>query len=418
MKNLNKKIGYLISDNEGKIKFFGGKIKKILEINSMSKKTRIFNFFSKDKITKIIDSWININQKKINKIQSIIKNNNTNYKYLINIIPKIHNKKTYYILIINPTKLINKTNKIYEIIQKIKFIIRSKFLLGSLIPLIFSIIWSIQYIEINKINIEVIAMIIISSLSLHSAANTINDFFDWKSKADKINHDYLITNTGGSRAIELQIITPKKMLNLSIILLSISVISGFYIINKCGITVLNIGLIALFGVIFYTSPPIYLSSKRGAGELLHILCLGPLFVIGTTFCLTKYFSVNEFIIGLPIGILITSCLWANEYPDIKSDSITGKNNLVVIMGKKNFNIILFIMIISSYISIIIFVFLLNNSKLFLITFLSLPTAIKIIKKSSKLKNNFKLINNICFLTFKLYILFNLLLIIATVINNL
>jgi 1,4-dihydroxy-2-naphthoate polyprenyltransferase len=41
-----------------------------------------------------------------------------------------------------------------------------------------------------------------------------------------------------------------------------------------------------------------------------------------------------FFIGLPIGLLTTAILWINQFPDMASDALSGKYNLVVVLGKE------------------------------------------------------------------------------------
>ena len=43
---------------------------------------------------------------------------------------------------------------------------------------------------------------------------------------------------------------------------------------------------------------------------------------------------NLLILGVPIGLLTTNILFINQYPDQASDKISGKNHLVVLLGKK------------------------------------------------------------------------------------
>ena len=45
-------------------------------------------------------------------------------------------------------------------------------------------------------------------------------------------------------------------------------------------------------------------------------------------------NIRDFIfIGLPLGLLTTNILFINQFPDHNSDKITGKINLVVLLGK-------------------------------------------------------------------------------------
>ena len=39
--------------------------------------------------------------------------------------------------------------------------------------------------------------------------------------------------------------------------------------------------------------------------------------------------------GIPFGFLTTNILYINQYPDTISDATTGKNHLIVTLGKKN-----------------------------------------------------------------------------------
>ena len=76
------------------------------------------------------------------------------------------------------------------------------------------------------------------------------------------------------------------------------------------------------------------------GELSIFLSFGPLLTLGTGFAIfngdfanSEHF-LNCMLIGIPMGILTTNILLINEFPDMKSDAITGKNHLVVTFGKK------------------------------------------------------------------------------------
>jgi 1,4-dihydroxy-2-naphthoate octaprenyltransferase len=56
---------------------------------------------------------------------------------------------------------------------------------------------------------------------------------------------------------------------------------------------------------------------------------------GTVFALSGRFDAGTFMIGVPLGLLTTAILWINEFPDAPSDQASGKNHLVVTLGKKN-----------------------------------------------------------------------------------
>ena len=116
------------------------------------------------------------------------------------------------------------------------------------------------------------------------------------------------------------------------------------------------------------------------------LSFGPLLTLGTAYAISKetilIFSdtfYNLLLLGVPMGLLTTNILYINQFPDALSDAITGKNNLVVTLGKKlarwPYFIFLLLAFLSSYSMVSIFsrnlenfrydIFLIGISLLFL-----------------------------------------------------
>ena len=199
-------------------------------------------------------------------------------------------------------------------------------------------------------------------LFFHLFSNLYNDFFDVTHGTDEANTEYFNAGmnspilkgaqlSGGSRAVELGLITLKGTKNLANIMFSLGVITAAGILYlsflNTGSTsnLINSALIAIIGVLigyFYTAKPIRLSSLYGLGELSIFLAFGPLLTLGTGFAIsndTIGLFTSEFynllILGIPIGLLTTNILFINQYPDYTSDKEMGKNNLVVLLGKKS-----------------------------------------------------------------------------------
>ncbi len=211
-------------------------------------------------------------------------------------------------------------------------------------------------------NILNFVLCIFGVLIAHLGVNVLNDYFDVKDGTDEENSDYFQQISGGSRAIELGLITLQGTKRLGTILTLIALIIGGLILlstNSANITsVMLIGLIGLFLGYFYTAPPLRLVARKGLGELTIFLAFGPLITLGTAFAIfNKDLSSTEhllncLLIGIPMGLLTTNILLINEFPDMKSDMKTNKNHLVVTFGKKNsrwiYLIILLLSIFSTY----------------------------------------------------------------------
>jgi 1,4-dihydroxy-2-naphthoate octaprenyltransferase len=116
--------------------------------------------------------------------------------------------------------------------------------------------------------------------------------------------------------------------------LLISTSIGLILTIQKGPGVLLFGAVGAFSAFFYTAPPLRLAARRGLGELLVALNFGPLAVAGTVYALTGRVSWNDFLVGIPVGLLTAAILWINQFPDIEADRETGKYNLVVMLGRE------------------------------------------------------------------------------------
>ena len=252
-----------------------------------------------------------------------------------------------------------KINWVTKIIKGVA-ITRVGFASASLFP-VFSIGCYYAGIGDNLFSPISLALTTFGILFFHLFSNLYNDYFDVTHGTDEANTEYFNAGmdstilqgaqlSGGSRAVELGLITLKGTKSLANIMFILGLATAAGILYM---SFLNTGstsnayysaIIALIGVLvgyFYTAKPIRLSSRYGLGELSIFLSFGPLLTLGTGFAIaneTILLYSNEFynllLLGVPIGLLTTNILFINQYPDHASDKKVGKNHLVVLLGKK------------------------------------------------------------------------------------
>ncbi len=199
-------------------------------------------------------------------------------------------------------------------------------------------------------------------LFFHLFSNLYNDYYDVSDGTDEANTEYFNAGmnssvlkgaqlSGGSRAIELGLITLKGTKSLANrmfifgIIVALGILYVSYMNTGSTSNAINSIIIASIGVFigyFYTAKPIKLSSLYGLGELSIFLAFGPLLTLGAGFAIsidTIILYSEEFynliILGIPLGLLTTNILFINQFPDYTSDKKVGKNNLVVLLGKKS-----------------------------------------------------------------------------------
>ena len=191
---------------------------------------------------------------------------------------------------------------------------------------------------------------------LHIGTNTSNDYFDHMSGTDALNYNYSNKGlNGGSRSIQMGLISPKGILIVAIVTFSLSAIIGVPLIMKSGLPILWLGLVGFFSGLFYTAPPFRFSSRKGMGELLIGLNFGPLMVAGSALVQTGQLLPEAFLAGIPIGFLIAAVVYMNEFPDYDSDKATGKNTLIVVLGPEKARAGYVALVASAFASIIVLV---------------------------------------------------------------
>ena len=199
-----------------------------------------------------------------------------------------------------------------------------------------------------------LGLTLLAGAFLHIGTNTSNDYFDHKSGTDALNYNYSNEGlNGGSRSIQMGLITPKGMLTVAIVAFALSAAVGIPLILRSGMQILWLGLIGFFSGLFYTAPPFKFSSRKGMGEFLIGLNFGPLMVAGSTLVQTGRLIPESFLAGIPIGLLIAAVVYINEFPDHESDKATGKNTLIVVFGPERARAGYVALVASAFISIVI-----------------------------------------------------------------
>ena len=277
---------------------------------------------------------------------------------------------------VSPEETMPKTSITTRIISVVA-ITRLPFLSATWIPVIAALIWGLSE-NIFTMNWTTFSLILIGASCLHLAANTFNDYFDWTSGTDQINNDYFLQLSGGSRAIELGLISVKQLFVLGTVFLLFSGLMGIGIMLSLGENYLDLfyyGIAGAFSGYFYTGYPLRLVARKGLGELLIGLNFGPLMTMGTVFAMSGVHSWDAFILGIPLGLLTTAILWINQFPDMKSDEIAGKHHLVVVLGLEKSSWVFLLIIMSAFISIITINYYDVVDNGVLISLLALPLAL-------------------------------------------
>jgi len=216
-----------------------------------------------------------------------------------------------------------------------------------------------------------LGLTVLGGCLLHIATNTANDYFDHTSGTDEANYNYMVPFSGGSRSIQMGLISAKGMLLVSLISFSLSALVGIPLIIKAGNTVLWLGITGAVSGFFYTAPPFRFASRKGFGELLVGLNFGPLMVAGSALVQTGELLPAAFLAGIPLGLLVAAILYINEFPDHDGDKATGKDTLIVVFGPEKARLGYVLLVGGAFASIIIMAV---NKTFPMLSLIALPAA--------------------------------------------
>ncbi len=174
---------------------------------------------------------------------------------------------------------------------------------------------------------------LIGTVAAHLGLNLMNDYYDYKMGVDQVNKEGVFPFTGGSRVLQMGLLSPLEVFFTSIFMISLSVAIAVYLALVVTPLVLAVATLG-FAIIFaYHVPPLRLVD-RGLGELLVGLGFGPVYTLGTYLVMTGELSMIPVLASLPLALLVADILVVNEFPDYKGDLEAGKHNLVVRLGRR------------------------------------------------------------------------------------
>lgn len=167
---------------------------------------------------------------------------------------------------------------------------------------------------------------------IEGAKNASGDLADYQGDTQVPEADRTVFS-GGKRVLVDGILTPKQTLWIAVVLYVLALILGAAIVLLREPDVFWLGLIGAILAFSYNAPPLKLA-YHGLGELSCVISYGPLIALSAYMIQRQTLNLDVLWLSLPLGLLIGSFLWVNEFPDYEADKAVGKRNLVVRLGKE------------------------------------------------------------------------------------
>ena len=261
-------------------------------------------------------------------------------------------------------------------------VIRVRFLLASVIAVSTGL--SINWWQNTSIDVIDAVLIFSGVMALHASVDLLNDFWDFKRGIDTKTKRTKMS--GGTGVLPEGLLKPSSVYRAGIIFLIIGSAIGAYFVITDGIIVAVILGFAILSIYFYSTKIV----DSGLGEFF-VAVKGTMIVLGTYFIQSGEITVESILSGIVVGALSSLVLFIASFPDHDADKSKGRKTLVIVIGKEKATKIFWVFPLISYTAIIIGAY----ANLFpiwsLITFLSIPIAIK---SGIGLRKNFDSIENL------------------------
>ena len=249
---------------------------------------------------------------------------------------------------------------------------RPKTLIVSIAPVLLGLALSLNNNFFSSLIVGLLTLI--AAILIQLGTNFINDLYDFLSGADDENR------LGPTRVVQAGLLSEKQIKLGALFCFVSSLLIGIYLVFIGGVPILLIGSFALISGYCYTAGP-YPLAYNGLGEIFVFIFFG-LIAVPATYYLQSgiLFDLDSILIGSSIGLIAVAILCVNNIRDINSDYNVGKKTLAVRFGRYPIIVMYDLMIFSPYLCVLV---LFNSSTFYwdldlLLTFLSLPIAIKLI----------------------------------------
>lgn len=208
-----------------------------------------------------------------------------------------------------------------------------------------------------------------TALLLQIGSNLANDVFDFERGTDTPER------LGPVRVTQAGLLTPSQVRFGMYLALALAALLGLYLAWLGGWTILIVGLAAIISAIAYTGGPFPLG-YYGLGDLFVFIFFGLASVAGTYYVQARSVSPATWWMAIPPGLIITAILVVNNLRDLENDRKAGKHTLAVMFGERASKVEYLICVLIAYLVMPIPVLLGLIPWTSLLTWLTLPLAIK------------------------------------------
>ena len=275
----------------------------------------------------------------------------------------------------------------------------------SALPAFVAMIYAIYIFPESSANWVLGVIAVIGAVVFHAGGNLISDYYDFIYGVDRDGKVGADTMTSG-------LFLPKQILVYGWIFIIIGVAMGLFLVSQSGLNLIWIGLFGSMGAVFY-----FKFKRRALGDLLIFLVYGPTIMLGTGYVMLGYFDWMLLLVSFPMAFITVNVLHSNNTRDMRSDGQANIKTYAMVIGQRASIIYYIVLTVLAYVFILAMVIFEILPIATLITFITIPLAVKNCKAMSHItENDVTPINNLDKNTAQLQLLFSASLSLALIIS--
>jgi len=216
---------------------------------------------------------------------------------------------------------------------------------------------------------------VIGCVTVHSGANLLSDYYDYKVRVDREG------TYGSSGLLVDKIMQPGQILKGGVIAISVALGIGLYLVFVTPNPVFLLGVIFIGGIfaVFYTANP-FAFKYNALGDIAVFISFGSAMVLGAYYVQAHRFSWAPVLYALPIALLVDAILHSNNLRDIENDEAVDIKTIPILVWEKVSKWMYYGgLILGAYLLILILIIWAGLPMLSLLTFLSFPLAVKLVR---------------------------------------
>ena len=216
---------------------------------------------------------------------------------------------------------------------------------------------------------------LVGALAIQVAANFANDASDAKRGVDTDDR------IGPPRAVASGLLTSRQIWTATWAAFGVAMLTGIYLAAITSWVILAVGVASIVATLGYVGGP-FPYGYRGLGELFVFVFFGLVATVASRFVHDETVPSEIWWLAIPVGLLVSAILVANNVRDVETDAATGKRTLAVVIGLDRARMLFAVLVYGTFVCVAVFATIGVTPATTLVALAPLPMAVSIVRKLS------------------------------------